>query len=503
MTSFRPQSFGDLLKRYRLAAGLTQEDLAERAGLSAKGISDLERGARHTPRKDTLSLLVAALHLAEPECKLLEATARRPNEALVLPLAPWEPTADGGARPPLVGRAAELARLSRHLAGDGPPLLLLAGEPGIGKSRLLQEVSEQAAAAGWTVLVGGCHRGSSQEPYALLLEVLARTFQHQSLAQQRLSLRGCSWLVWLLPELADAGLVSAPGSAPPGQERRLLCSAVARYLANVAGPAGTLLVLDDLQWAGQDALEMLTFVLRTSLSVPVRVVGAYRDTEVRSHHPLASWLADLAREWRAERIGLEPLPQREALALLASLLGAIGEARDRLYQQVAQRAGGVPFYLVSYAQGLQAGALSRDRGGIALPWSVVETIRQRIAAMPERAQEVLRLAAVVGKVVPLQVLAQLSAMSEREVITALEALQQARLLVEVGEEALAFAHELIYEVLRTDLGATRRALLHRQVARVLEQAEDRMTSIWPDHLAHQVVPIPAARAPQSIPGASR
>ncbi len=473
MTSLRPQSFGDLLKRYRLAAGLTQEALAERAGLSPKGISDLERGARHIPRKDTLSLLVVALHLAEPECKLLEAAARRPNEALVLPLAPWEPAASSSARPPLVGRTAELARLSRHLASDGPPLLLLAGEPGIGKSRLLQEVRGQAAAAGWTVLAGGCHRGSSQEPFAPLLEVLARTFQHQSLAQQRLSLQGCSWLVWLLPELAESGLVSAPGSLPPGQERRLLFSAVARYLANVAGPQGTLLVLDDLQWAGPDVLDLLTFVLRTQLSAPVRVVGTYRDTEVRLHHPLAGWLADLAREWRAERIGLEPLSHREALALLVCLLGETGEAGDELYQQVAQRAGGVPFYLVSYAQGLQAGALSQDRGGISLPWSVVETIRQRIVTLPGAAQEVLRLAAVVGPVMPRWILTSMTTWTERDLLEALEALDRARLLMEAGEETVAFAHDLIYEVILNDLGATRRSLLQRQVAELLDQQAEK------------------------------
>lgn len=452
MTSLRLQSFGDLLKRYRLAAGLTQEALAEQAGLSAKGISDLERGARHTPRKDTLSLLVEALHLAEPECKLLEAAARRPKEALVLPLVPWEPAASSSACPPLVGRAAELARLRRHLASDGPPLLLLAGEPGIGKSRLLQEVSEQAAAAGWTVLAGGCHRGSGQEPYAPLLEVLAHTFQHQSPTKRRLSLQGCSWLVRLLPELAESELVSVPGSLPPGQERRLLCSAVARYLANVAGPHGTLLVLDDLQWASREALDLLAFLLHMPSAAPLRIIGAYRDTEVRPHHPLAGWLADLAREWRAERIGLEPLSQKEALALLVCLLGEAGEAGDGLYQQVAQRAGGVPFYLVSYAQGLQAGALSRDRGGISLPWSVVETIRQRIATLPGAAQEVLRLAAVVGPVVPRWILTSMTTLSERNLLAALEALNLARLLVEDDEETAAFAHDLIYEVILTDLG---------------------------------------------------
>jgi transcriptional regulator with XRE-family HTH domain len=174
--------FGTLLRRYRLAAGLTQEELAERARLSVRAITDLERGARRVPRKDTVHLLATALALPARERSAFEATARRrlaPSSALP-PLAPSAQT--GGPLPPLVGRAGELALLERHLAGAGPPVLLLAGEPGIGKSRLLHEAARRAAARGWQVVQGGCSRRGSQEPYAPLLAAQGRSERPRTVA---------------------------------------------------------------------------------------------------------------------------------------------------------------------------------------------------------------------------------------------------------------------------------------------------------------------------------
>jgi transcriptional regulator with XRE-family HTH domain len=123
--------FGTLLRRYRQAAGLSQEELAERAGLSVRTVGDLERGAAHAPRKDTVELLARALALVPPERAALAEAARR------LSTAASRPTPDVRSSPALVGRTRELALLERHLGGQGPPVLLLAGQPGIGKTRLL------------------------------------------------------------------------------------------------------------------------------------------------------------------------------------------------------------------------------------------------------------------------------------------------------------------------------------------------------------------------------
>ncbi|HWE61979.1 MAG TPA: helix-turn-helix domain-containing protein, partial [Chloroflexota bacterium] len=193
-------SFGELLRRYREVADLTQEALAERAHLSIRGISDLERGVRRVPRPDTLMLLITALGLSGQARAELEAAARR----VIEPSAP-QPSPGRRFRPgtlPLVGRARERAALERHVGGAGPPVLLLAGEPGIGKTRLLKHALEYAGRAGLRALVGGCQRQGDQMPYAPLLETLQSYLRSQSAARLRTELHGCAWLVRLLPELA-------------------------------------------------------------------------------------------------------------------------------------------------------------------------------------------------------------------------------------------------------------------------------------------------------------
>ena len=165
-------SFGQLLKHYRKAGGLTQEELAEQARLSVRGIQALEQCTSHTPRPDTVALLAAALGLS-PQAQATFAAAARPRS--VPPSGPSSSGAPGGAGGhavvPLVGRALEVAVLERHLRAEQttegtPRVLLLSGEPAIGKSRLLQEAIHQGVAQGLTVLTGGCHRQGSQEPYA-------------------------------------------------------------------------------------------------------------------------------------------------------------------------------------------------------------------------------------------------------------------------------------------------------------------------------------------------
>ncbi len=340
----RSRTFADLLREYRRAAEMTQEKLAERAGLSVRALRKLESGASLAPRQDTIDLLAAALKLPDEKRTLLEASASRqrfPSGTIGPP--PVDPLSVA-----LLGRSSEVALLEKHLAGQGPPLLVLAGEPGIGKTRLLREASSRGGTQGWSVLEGGCHRRSGQEPYAPLLTALARSLRSQSVAQLRRLLEGCTWLVRLLPELAESSLVPVPQwKLPPAQERRLMFAAVGRYLANLAGPSGTLLVLDDLQWAGQDALDLLADLLRSldeQTDRHLRVVAAYRSTEVLPADPLGILLADLAREGLAAPVELGRLTPEAADELATALFvdlppGDWGE----LQKQMVERTGGVPY----------------------------------------------------------------------------------------------------------------------------------------------------------------
>ena len=377
--------------------------------------------------------------------------------------------------------ARELGLLERHLSGSvpgitggrGPPVLVLAGEPGIGKSHLLNEAGVRAEGAGLRVLRGGCQRRGGQDPYAPVLGALQFHIRTRLPVDLRKDLQGCAWLVRLLPELATGPIEPLPAWAlSPEQERRLMFEAVAHFLANVAGLGGTLLLLDDLQWAGADALDLLRILAHSAAEARLRVVGAYRDTEVRPEDPLGVTLADLAHAGLATQQTLRPLAPEEAAHLLDGLLAqdpdqgpADGPAVPQaLRERLLHRAGGVPFFLVSCAHALHTGEAS---AGDDVPWDLAQALRQRVASVPEAAREVLGVAAVAGRVVPRALLMAVAARPEREVVAALEAACRARLLQEAGPDAYQFAHDVIREVVEADLGTARRTLLHREVAAAL------------------------------------
>ncbi len=478
MTTSQSVTFGALLKRHRRATGLTQEELAGQAELSVEAISALERGVSRAPHKDTVELLANALGLTSQERAVFAASARMRGEAESLPLSHvYSAPAEEG---PLVGRDRQLAAIDRHLAGSGPPVLLIAGEPGIGKSRLLREAAKRGRGGGWRVLCGSSSWLGSQdpyacmlqEPYACMLDALHSYIRVQTPTQLRADLRECGWMVSLLPELAESGVLSPPAaSLPPEQEKRLMRGAVVRFLATIAGPAGTLLLLDDLQWAGADGLELLLALMQSPAGAPLRVIGTYRDTEVAPQSPLAGALGELAHARLAHQMRLGPLQPEEAATLFAHLVADSPDGDAAVSERVLARAGGVPFFLVSCAEGLRSGSLSSS-GPDSVPWDIAETVRQRIASLPESAHELLAVAAVVDRPVSRSIVlaaAARPAWDEGELARGLDEASRARLLMEPEPETYQFAHNLVRDVVWNDVGTAYRATLHRRVAEVLER----------------------------------
>jgi tetratricopeptide (TPR) repeat protein len=480
MASASNVSFGALLRRLRINGGLTQEALAEASGVGVRTISDLERGLADHPRSATLAQLIAALQLTPEAQAALEAAARRFRQAAT-PIAnshlgaPQTALSGRDALAPLlVGRDAELAAIERLLVGEYPPALFLAGEPGIGKTRMLAEVAVRAQAHGWEPLAGGCTRRSGQEPYAPLLDAFSRRLMALSASELRVALEGCAWLVRLLPELAERAIAPAPAwELPPAQERRLMYAAVKRFLANIAGPAGTLLLLDDMQWSGEDAIDLLAELMRAAPEQSLRVVVAYRVTEVTANHPLGAFLADLARERLAEPLPLSPLTSEAGRRLLASLLDETSEPdRERLTEQLLERSGGVPYFLVSCAQ-MVAGQVD----GAELPWTVRQSIRQRVAALPETAQGFLGLAAIGGRELrraPLFASAEKALKVDRAtLLVTIELVCQAGLFKEDEQGCYLFTHDLIREAVLADLSAGRRVEWRLAWAEALERLPER------------------------------
>ena len=335
-------SWGQLLRRYRGLAGLTQEELAERSGYSTDYISKLERDQRQPPLV-AVDRLAEVLGLGDREREELRAARERHGAREPKPGQP-------------IGRARELAEIHHHLAGLGPRVLLLAGEPGIGKTRLLEEAAIRATESGWRVIQGSCQR-RAQDPYAPLTAALARSIQELPVRDRMAALQGSGWLGLLLPELTAAvdggadrheGTVGWPETnRAPEQERRLLFAAVARYLRAVAGAAGTLLVLDDLHWAGADALDLLAALVTSPDMPPLQLIGAYRDNEVAANAALSGLVADLACASLVRVLSLGQLSEEAAEQLLAELLPAGDERQRALLPAIVRRAGGVPFFLVS------------------------------------------------------------------------------------------------------------------------------------------------------------
>jgi transcriptional regulator with XRE-family HTH domain/tetratricopeptide (TPR) repeat protein len=449
-------SCGRLLRRYRSAAGLTQEELAARAGYSADYIGKLERGQRDLPAA-AAGHLAAVLGLGDEERAALVAARERAAGKLPAPVRPAGP---------LAGRDAELAGIGRLLAGDGPPVLLLAGEPGIGKTRLLEEAAERAAGAGWGPARGGCLR-RADDPYAPLSGALADALARLPARDRAGAVARAGPVGLLLPELAPPGgpgQDAAPAQAGPEQQRRLLAWSAGRLLRAAAGPAGTLLVLDDLHWAGPDAAGLLGGLLAAAAGSPLRVIGAYRDSEAAPGAWLAELTADLARAGLIRVPPLAPLTDEQAGRLLAALTPAA--ALPGVLPAIVRRAGGVPFFLVSYAEQVRGGLGGAD---LAVPWTVAQVIGQRVAGLPGPARDLVAVAAVAGRVVPHAVLAEVTGRGEDELLAAVEAALAARLLAEDGPDRYRFGHDLIRETVEDGLSAARRRLLHRRIGQALER----------------------------------
>jgi predicted ATPase len=205
--------------------------------------------------------------------------------------------------------------------------------------------------------------------------------------------------------------------------------------------------------------------------MPLRLIGASRDTEVQSLAPLSVVLADLAQAGLAARRSLPPLAPEEAAQLLDGLLEGEGqEDMQAVRERVLQRAGGVPFFLVTCALAARAREKEGTGGGDAVPWDAAEGIRQRMGGLSAAAQELLGLAAVAGRESSRRLLTQVAGRPARSVAAALQAAVQAHLLEEAGPSAYRFVHDVIREVVEADLGAAQRMLLHEEIALALEHS---------------------------------
>ena len=353
-------------------------------------------------------------------------------------------------------------------------MVLMCGEPGVGKTRLATELGRRAQADGAIVLYGRCDAEPlmPHQPFVEALRHYVEVAPVEDLAGQVAAAGG--ELRRIVPGL-ERRLPRAPqpvGGDPEGERFRLF-EAVATLLVEASAAAPLLLILDDLHWADNASLLLLRHVARDSRTASLLVLCSYRQTEVLSSHPLEQALADLVTERKFARRRLAGLDESGVAAMIEPHVGerdAIVPAR-RLHAHT----GGNPFFVGEVLRSLAGRdpeeierALRSDE--FELPESVRQLIEQRVARLGDEVRRVLSIAAVVGSRFDLRVLERVSGRPLDELLEALERATGARLVEESPDMVgrFVFAHALIRDTLYRGLGAARRARLHQLIGEALE-----------------------------------
>jgi DNA-binding winged helix-turn-helix (wHTH) protein len=385
------------------------------------------------------------------------------------PPAPAPTTSDG-----FIGREDALARLwaAFELARSGTgSVVLLAGEPGIGKTRTAEEFAAAARAAGARVLSGWCYEGDGAPPYWPWVQVL-RTFASE-VRESDAPRTSFEEIARLVPELAKRSPVQRDARAFDGPEARFrLYDEVAAFLRAASQREPLVVLLDDLHWADTSSLRLLAFVAREVRESRLLIVGTYRHDDA-SRAPLTEVLADLARRPQHERIALAGLSRAEVGQLVARS-GRIDPA-PALVDAICERTDGNPFFIrelvrMLEAEGRLAGSESRTAWKSAIPPAVKDVIARRLARLSAESRELLGAASVIGRDFALDVLERASGVTRDEMTGQLGEAERAREIRPHPTDPQSFriVHALIQEVLYEDLGTARRRALHRRVAEALE-----------------------------------
>ncbi len=439
----------------------------------------------HTPTlPPSLNALILALLVKEPAARMqtatdvrtrLEAILAEPMPSGVLHEAHIRTTAmsipaTSAPTELLVGRETELARaqvlLGDALAGQGK-LLLLAGEPGIGKTRLATECAQAAAQRGARVLWGRCYEGEGAPAYWPWVQILRTYVVERDADLLRAELgAGAAHVAQMVSDVqAKLPEVESAPELDAGAGQFLLFDSVVRFLKNAAMAQPLVLILDDLHWADPSSLLLLQFLARALADGRLFVLGTYRDAEVDRDHPLAEALGQLVREPVSERLHLTGLSE-DAVATLIQAQRREG-IDAALAHTVYERTAGNPFFIKETLRHLEETGAADGGGGV--PAGVRDVIRLRLARLSERCVAILTMGAVVGRDFGDVEVEAVSGFPMAEVWAALEDAEQAGLIREVGQQVKRwrFIHALIRETLYDDLGRARRAELHRQIGEAL------------------------------------
>lgn len=390
--------------------------------------------------------------------------------------------------PSLVGREAVLRVLRESFAGAVAGRLsvtLVEGEPGIGKSRLLDALALQATNAGAVVLRGTGVEAAGMPPYLPFLEALG-SYVRGAEPEALLAQVGphAAVLTALVPEL-EARLRLFPPSypLPPDQARFRLFEAVAEVLGTVAGETGLLLVLDDLQWVDPASLDLLCHLARHQPGARILVAGAYRAGEAESRPEFGRAVAELTRLRVRRTVRLDPLRDAD-IALLAELEldGAIDSGLGR---QLAAQSEGNPFFAEELLRSWQerGEVIARDgrwvlaaTGQSSMPSGIAGAVQQRLARLPVEVVELLRSAAIIGRSFEVTLLAAVVGQEPEWVEAMLQPAVRAQVLAVAEADRYDFRHDKVRECLYAEVTGVRRRRLHGFIGGALEARTEPLDS---------------------------
>ncbi len=381
----------------------------------------------------------------------------------------------------MVGRQTEVTlALNYYEAAKGghAHVLLLTGEPGIGKTRLVDEIAVRTAQQGAIVLRGGASEAEGMPPYLPFLEALGRYIQDAPKERLREQVLAASPLLSsifpeLLTRLEDLPL---PPSLPAEQDRFRLYEAVGTLLQSIGRSQGLVLLFDDLHWADTASLDLLCHIARRQPQAHLLVIGAYRNSEFDRNIALTRTLAELSRLRMLSEVIVKPLSGEEIGALARSFLG--GPLHPAVGSLLSTQSEGNPFFAEELLRGwVETGALiQRDQQWLAvvpleqsLPPSIVGALRQRFARFSSESIDNLRVASLIGRTFDPSLLAAVQ-QKENEVVEEylLEAVC-ARLVQANQEGSFTFNHDKIRACLSAEVSVSRQRRLHGKIGHLLEE----------------------------------
>ncbi len=405
----------------------------------------------------------------------IRAEREAPTPAIGLP-----PVAPPGARGTLVGREVELAALAgewdRVQRGERR-VVAVAGEPGIGKTRMAAELCVRAHAGGALVLAGRAHEDAliPYEPFVEALRRYAAECPDQALRDQVGA--HAKVLTALLPELEDR--LGVDVDAGEGVSATRLVEAIAAFVRAAAGSRSAVLLLEDLHWAEEASAVALRHLVRGTEDARLLVLVTYRDTEIDPEHPLVDALAEARRARVLSEIELSGLDERSVGAIVAA--EGRREQSAELIAAVHARTAGNPFFIEELVR--EAGDLRAE--GLAVPRSVQDLLARRLRGMAPADLRLLETAAVIGTDFKMEILGNAAGCPDAELVDGLDAALKARAIVPTtAPDTYSFAHALVRETVYAGVTSVRRAYLHRLVGEALEATASAADDARPAALAH-------------------